>query len=437
MPRALEILFLCHRIPFPPNKGEKIRAHAVLSHLASRHVVHLGCFVDDPADMEHAPALQSLVSGECALFPLNKNALYGRALHALVRGEPITTSYFGDQRLSNWVAHILNARPIHCAYLFGSAMAPYLFDRPEFDPARVVLDMVDIDSDKWLQYAQNAKIPLKWVYRREAKTLFELERRSAQQFGATVFVSPFEAQSFVAMAPEVSGRVYSVANGVDCGRFSPTLDFPNPFPSGCVPIVMTGAMDYRPNVDGAIWFSRSIMPLIRREVPNAHFFAVGANPADGLRAEQGESVTVSGWVADVRPYIAHARAVVAPLRMARGVQNKVLEAMAMEKPVVATNAASRALSVQPGNHLWVEDDPVAFAHAVREAVSGAARAEVARNGRRYVELAHDWSRNLADLDVLLERATGAGSGHILEPEPRVTIDHASISPRTGVMAGGI
>ncbi|MBN9578386.1 MAG: glycosyltransferase, partial [Alphaproteobacteria bacterium] len=116
---------------------------------------------------------------------------------------------------------------------------------------------------------------------------------------------------------------------------------------------------------------------------------------------------------------------------------KVLEAMAMEKPVVATNAASRALSVQPGNHLWVEDDPVAFAHAVREAVSGAVRAEVARNGRRYVELAHDWSRNLADLDVLLERATGAGSGHILEPEPRVTIDHASISPRTGVMAGGI
>lgn len=402
----MEILFLSHRIPFPPNKGEKIRAHAIVTHLAQHHTVHIGAFVDDPDDFAHADSLQALAGGECFLCPLNPKIVYPLGALALIRGTPVTTSYFGSKAMEAWIGKLLASRRIDNAFVFSSAMAPYLLNRQGMNPAKVVLDLVDVDSDKWRQYSQVSWGLKRWIYEREANKLLELERSAAAHFGATVLVSPYEARTFERLAPELVGRIHSVANGVDLSLFSSDHNFPNPFGDDEIPLVMTGAMDYRPNVDGALWFAKSVMPLVTARLQNARFYAVGAKPANVLRKLNLPHMTVTGRVADVRPYIAHAAAVVAPLRLARGIQNKVLEAMAQERPVVATSAASRALFAEAGKDLWVADDPDLFADAVIAAAVGPDRERIAANGRRYVEQHHDWTRNLSGLDTLLQAAVG-------------------------------
>ena len=279
-------------------------------------------------------------------------------------------------------------------------MAPYILDDSGFDPAHAILDMVDIDSDKWRQYAAVARGLQHWIFRREAAKLFRLERAAARRFGATILVSPYEARSFAAMAPESASRIFALSNGVDLVRFAPG-DFPNPFLAAEIPIVMTGHMDYRANVDGVEWFAKEVMPLVARELPDARFHVVGSNPTASLRALAGHLVSLSGYVDDVRPYIRNAAVVVAPLRIARGIQNKVLEAMAMAMPVVATREATQGLDATSGANLWIENEPARFAAAVVAAAKGQDRAKVGVNARKYVESYHDWGRNLSVLDELL------------------------------------
>lgn len=397
----MNILFLVHRIPYPPDKGEKIRAYNMLVHLAKKHVVHLAAFVDDPSDMAHAEALRAMVNGECLLVPISRPQALARMGLAFLSGRPLTTSYFSAAKLNRWLDGVLKRYPIDRAVLFSSAMAPLMLDRTDFDPARVIIDMVDVDSDKWRQYAKDARGPTAWIFAREARTLLTLERKAAAAFGATAFVSPFEAKTFAELAPESRTRVHSIANGIDLERNAPSQSFASPFAPDEIPLVMVGRMDYRPNVEGAIWFAEHVLPLIRAKLPNAHFYAVGAKPAAELKTPR-DATTVTGRVDDVRPYVAHATVVVAPLRLARGVQNKVLEGMAMQKPVVATVPASRGLEVVPGHDLWVEDDPARFAEAVIAAATGPDRERIAANGRRRVERDYDWANTLGALDRLLE-----------------------------------
>jgi sugar transferase (PEP-CTERM/EpsH1 system associated) len=392
----MNVLFLCHRIPYPPDKGEKIRAFHILKHLAARHTVHLAAFVDDTADLAHAEALRASVKGEMLLVPLSRAVTRIRMAMALLAGTPLTTSYFASAKFDRWISAVLPK--VERAVLFSSAMAPFLLKRRDFDPAKVVLDMVDVDSDKWRQYADTASAPMKWIYAREAKTLLDLERRAAAAFGATLLVSPFEAKTFADLAPEVRGRIHSVANGVDLSSAPPSA---NPYADDEIPLAMVGTMDYWPNVEGAIWFAQEVLPRVRKVLPRAQFYIVGAKPAPVLLKPR-EGVTVTGRVDDVRPYVAHAAAVVAPLRLARGVQNKVLEGLAHQKTVVATGAATRGLNVVPGRDLWMADDPRAFADAVIAAATDPERGRIAANGRALVEREYGWNVTLGALDRVLD-----------------------------------
>jgi sugar transferase (PEP-CTERM/EpsH1 system associated) len=284
--------------------------------------------------------------------------------------------------------------------IFGSAMAPYLLDAG-FDGNRVMFDMVDVDSDKWKQYAAASSGFARLIYSREARALEKLERAAARSFGKTLLVSPFEAETFRQIAPASAARIGSLTNGVDLDQFSPG-SYPNPFAAGECAIVMTGRMDYRPNHEGAVWFASEVMPHILRTLPQARAYFVGACPPRALQNLAGPNIVVTGRVPDVRPYLQHAGAVVAPLRIARGVQNKVLEALAMAKPVVATHEATRSLAVTPGNDLWVENDPSRFASAVLAALRSPGRDRVAQNGYDYVKHHHNWAGLLADFEVELD-----------------------------------
>lgn len=399
-----KILFLCHRLPYPPNKGDKIRSHALLCHLASRGEVSLACFIDDEDDLRYVDTVLKLARGDCHFERLSPVKKMSRSAMALLTGRPITTACFGSARLQQWVDRVVRENAFDDVVIFGSAMAPYLL-RSRFPKQRVMFDMVDVDSDKWSQYAASSPGLMSWIYRREARTLEKLERQAAAAFGKTLLVSPFEAETFRQIAPASAAKISCLTNGVDLKASSSAIA--NPFPIGQPVIVMTGRMDYRPNYEGALWFAAEIMPLILKKLPNAKAYFVGANPPRSLREIASPHVMITGSVRDIRPYLQFADAVIAPLRIARGVQNKVLEAMAMGKPVIATREATRSLAVQNGSQLWIANEPSHFAQAVLNALEAPHEDSVAKNGRRHVELHHDWRKLLADFDRELD-ALGGG-----------------------------
>jgi sugar transferase (PEP-CTERM/EpsH1 system associated) len=275
---------------------------------------------------------------------------------------------------------------------------------PEYAQVQRVLDMVDVDSAKWRAYAASKSWPASWLYRRESLRLFAYERRVTSEFAHTVLVSAAEAELFRTLAPECAAKVSHYENGVDAARFAPEHAFASPYPPGERVLVFTGAMDYWANVDAVVWFAREVMPEVARAVPAARFYIVGGRPTPAVRALAAlPNVIVTGTVPEIRSYLAHAAAAVAPLRIARGVQNKVLEAMAMAKPVIATPAALEGIGCGPEFAALVADDPTALARIAVAVLQGRLGSDLGRQGRDYVVRCHDWSRTVSPLDTLLER----------------------------------
>ncbi|WGS85535.1 TIGR03087 family PEP-CTERM/XrtA system glycosyltransferase [Methylomonas sp. UP202] len=392
-----KLLYLIHRIPFPPNKGDKIRSFHFLRALAKRYEIFLGTFVDDPEDRQYIEALKPYCRDVCCveLSPgLNKL----KSARGLFSGEALSLPYYRDKALRRWVDQVISTEGIDRALIFSSPMAQYAERYPEL---RVVADFVDVDSDKWSQYANSKSWPAAWIYRREARTLLSYETRIASRAAKTIFVSEQEAALFKTLAPLEKDKIDFVNNGVDTDRFDPKVAGDSPFPSGQSPIVFTGAMDYWANVDAVKWFAETVFPEIKRQCPHAKFYIVGSKPAKEVLqlSENDSAVIVTGKVDDVRPYIVHARLIVAPLRIARGIQNKVLEAMAMAKPVVATSAAMEGISAGQELQVAVADEPNEFAERV---VSYLQQPTVyAEDNRRFVERAFGWSANADKLLTLL------------------------------------
>jgi sugar transferase (PEP-CTERM/EpsH1 system associated) len=267
---------------------------------------------------------------------------------------------------------------------------------------RRVIDFVDVDSDKWRQYAGRKSWPLGWLYRREAKYLLMFEKNVATTFDSSIFVSSAEADLFKRLAPEAAGRVGFLDNGVDGDYFSPQRDYDNPYDSQARIIVFTGVMDYWANVHAVKWFALHVMPRVREAVPSAKFVIVGARPSGEVqKLVDLPGVEVTGAVPDVRPYLAHAHVAVAPLRIARGVQNKVLEAMAMTKAVVATPAAVEGIDFANPEELQVAESEKEFASRVIRLLSQDIPASAVES-RQWVTERYDWNRNLDRIGALLE-----------------------------------
>jgi len=394
------LLFLCHRLPYPPNKGDKIRSYHFLRHLAGRYRVFLGTFVDDPADWQHVEPLRALCA-DVHVERLSPRARRVGSAVGLLTGEALTLPYFRSRQLQTWVQAITRREGILRAFAYSSPMAQYLDDVPHL---RRFIDFVDLDSAKWGDYARTRKWPISALYAREARRLLCFEKDAASRAEAVIFVTDEEATLFRELAPESADHVMTIRNGVDSEYFSPAHDFESPFAPGERAIVFTGAMDYWPNVDAVVWFAREVLPEIRRRDPAARFYVVGMNPDASVRVLGNEPTTVvTGRVSDVRPYLKYARVIVAPLRVARGIQNKVLEAMAMAKPTVATPAAAGALSALPGSEIEVAADTYAFAEKVLEAMDPVRGERMGRLARSRVLADYAWPASLKLLDELLER----------------------------------
>jgi len=403
-----ELLFLAHRIPYPPDKGDKIRSWHFLLHLARRYRVHLGCFVDDPRDWQFRDVLRELC-GESCFIPLDPRLATLRSLPALLTGQPMTVPYYSDRRLHRWVSDIMARPQVRHVFVYCSAMAQYVMDG-DWTGKRCVADIVDLDSEKWMDYARRAPLSRRWLYGREGRALREVERSIAGSFGATLIATEAERMLFQRIAPEATERIKCISNGVDSDYFSPERHYENPHQPGAVTLVFSGAMDYRPNVDAVIHFAQTILPAIRRRIPAVRFVIVGSNPQPEVMAlAAGAEITVTGRVPDVRPYLAHAGAIVAPLRIARGVQNKVLEGMAMAKPVVASPAALAGIVADVGAEVLRAENPEEFADAVHQAAMTDRGAAIGRNARRRVVADYSWSASWERLDGLLDKQSISGA----------------------------
>ena len=402
-----DLLFLPHRLPYPPNKGDKVRSYHLLKYLAERHRVFVGTFVDDPFDVQYIPKLEALCAG-LKVVRLNPKLASLRSLQGFLTGEALTLPYYRDAVLSRWVEQTVREQNIRTIVVYSSAMAQYV---PAIPGLRVLTDFVDVDSAKWSQYAEKKAWPMSWVYRREGRRLLAFERRVADRSEASFLTTDAEVELFRRLTPGCRARVEAINNGVDSAFFSPEGAIPSPYVTGEIPLVFTGAMDYWPNVDAVSWFARDMLPALREKLPAVKFYIVGMRPAPAVRELAGEHVVVTGTVPDVRPYLRHARVVVAPLRVARGVQNKVLEAMAMARPVVVAQACAGGIAAEPGIHFETAADPAGFVDRIVALLQDAVRAErMGQAARDQIVARYSWNAHLQRLGPYLQPDTLAAAG---------------------------
>lgn len=432
----MKLLILIHRLPCPPDRGAKLRASEELSYLARRHEVWCAGFIEAGGQADRRRiARDSLVNWRkicraVAAVPLYRPLAGARAMHWLLAGATATEGYFASRRLERQVLRWAKDIRFDAVLAFSSSMAPLALRVP----ARTrVLDLVDLDSRKWAQMAETATWPLRWIYRTEGRRLARREQDWMAAFDASVLInereaallgdggsSPKAATGPIGARPAVAGRrVHVIETGTCSEGHSIALQRRHATGAdGALPeeanIGFIGAMDYPPNVEGACWFARLALPLIRARRPDAAFWIVGRSPTRAVRAlDDGCSIHVTGTVPSIGPYLSRMRVSVAPLRLARGVQTKVLTAMAAGIPCVVTPCVAEGIGAQAGREILVAESPDRFARAVRALLDNRERAEsVGAAGRRFVLQRFHPEAGLAKLEMLLQ-GSEMDSGHPL------------------------
>ena len=397
------ILFLAHRVPFPPNKGDKIRAFHELRHLARSHEIWLGAPADDPADIEHLEAatrdFRGAYFGHVGPWQTSLN-LAGAAFS----GAPLSVRRFYHPGLARWCRRVLTEVQPDLVFVFSSAAAQFVQGRLSGE-TRLITDFVDADAEKWRAYEAASQGPKRWLYGAEFRRLVRYEAEIASLSAANLFVSQTERSIFSRLVPMATG-LHVVPNGVDTDFFQPRAEFGAVKPGS---IVFSGTMDYKPNIEAVSWFAGDILPLIRRRIPDAHLNIVGAKPASAVLALGArDGITVTGSVPDMRPWLQRAQVIVTPLKIARGIQNKVLEGMAMAKPVVTTPEALDGITAAPGRDLLVASGAAEFADQVVTVLAGKAPENLGANARAAVIAHHSWAHHLGRLDELIAQALHGG-----------------------------
>jgi sugar transferase (PEP-CTERM/EpsH1 system associated) len=399
-----EILFLAHRAPWPPDRGDRIRSWHMLEALLKLAPVHVAALVDNYADEAVARAKLAPLCASLHLS-IRRRTRPAALLQSLAMREPASVRAFGNSGLRAHVAGLLRHGDITRIVGFSGQMAQYLPPRSHFS-GPVLMDLVDVDSAKFEQFGRDAAAtsPLGWVNRREGRMLAAYEAGIAARADVVSFVSEAEAALFRQRSGATN--VVALENGIDTSRFDPAggftpLDFDTrPLGPLCV---FTGQMDYQPNVDAVTHFARESLPALRQQVKAASFAIVGRAPTrEVLALEAIPGVLVTGEVPDTRPWLAAADVVVAPLKLARGVQNKLLEAMAMAKPIVASSAAAQGIDAQDSQHLLVADGAPATAAAVTALLRDPARRSALGMAARERMIArYGWDATMAPLAKML------------------------------------
>lgn len=378
-----ELLFIAHRLPYPPDKGERVRAFHEILELAKEFRLTVAAPIGRPAELAQADALR----GYCAdvlTAPVGRAKwLLGLAKH--MQGGSNTEAHFNVPALTALLRRRAAKKPFDIVIAYSSAVVPTALAMPA---AVHLADLVDADSAKWRAYAETSGPLKRWFYRREADGVAALERAAVEACQATFVVSEAEA----AALPVRNDRVHVLANGVDLEYFHPA-----PEPASGVPsLAFTGQMDYAPNVQGVCWFVEHVWPQLKANRPGLKFVIIGRDPTAAVRRLAAiDGIVVTGSVADVRPYVRRAAAVVVPLRIAPGISNKVLEAMAMGKCIIASPAALTGLDVEVGRDLLQADTSPQWLAALEQTLADPSlRSRLGLAARARAESSYRWSARL-------------------------------------------
>jgi len=394
-----EILFLAHRVPWPADRGDKIRSNNILKRLTELGRVHLGAFADDARDMNYSGEMRKFLASQHV--ELRTKPQWRAGIEALRTGQPVSLTSFHSEHMQDWINELLSRGKVSHIFVFSGQMAQYV---PANFNGKLIMDFVDVDSAKFESYAGDGNPAMRWINAREGRLLSDFEHDVARRADASLFVSDAEAALFRERSGLRVDKVMPLSNGIDTLFYDPKADFELPTKKLSGPIIaFTGQMDYRPNVEAVSDFAANAMPAILEEFPRAKFVIVGRNPAPAVRALATlEGVEVTGAVDDVRSWLSIADVVVAPLRIARGIQNKVLEAMAMAKPVVASTAAAEGIAAADGKHFIIAPSVAKEARAVIELLQDKKRCQkIGLAARGHVIDHYGWAHQLQPLDDLL------------------------------------
>ena len=421
----MRLLFIAHRIPYPPNKGDKIRSYHELGFLSRHFEVDLVCFYGGRKEQDYIHKLQ----GMCASVSGFHRGWWHQATSLIaggLKGMALSMALYRHRGMQRKIDRLIAKHKYSRIFVFSGQMAQYI---PAKLLPRTVVDFCDVDSHKWDNYADRLPFYLAWIYRLEARRLLAFETSVSLKAQASIFITPAELELFRRLGG--GGRLVRLGNGVDTEYFHPREGGAGAGGSGAggsearAPgtggpeagrILFTGAMDYFPNEEGVAWFAREVFPGLRAKIPGARFVIAGSNPSLRVRRlARIEGVEVTGFVPDMRAEQARAQVVVVPLRIARGMQNKVLEAMACGKAVVVSAKALGGIQAEKGRDLLVADSPEEFLVCVERLLKNTGRAEaMGKAARRYIEENFSWERNLGrDLLPLLKGAAvenGGGAG---------------------------
>ena len=398
-----EILFISHRMPFPPDRGDKIRSHHILKRLAALAPVHVATFADDERDLAEEVELAAIARSYRLVRRVKPLIVAG--MQSLLQRAPVSLPAFANAELTSYIEQVLRERQITTIFVFSGQMGQYI---PDWFKGRVVFDFVDVDSAKFEAYADRDTGLRRWINAREARLLQAEEERQARRAAVSLLVSAEEAALFrLRLSPEAAATcdVRALRNGIDSKFFDPANVRPATRMMEHVgpKLIFAGQMDYAPNIEAAQRMIQRVMPRIRSRRPDATFHVVGRNPPDELTRSDGQNgIYVWGGVDDIRAWLAAADMAVVPLEIARGVQNKVLEAMAMALPVVLTSAAATGIGGTDGKHFAVADSDDELVDRISAFLShsrlGAAMGKAAR---RHVVDSLSWHASLASLPEMI------------------------------------
>ncbi len=398
------ILMLCHRIPYPADKGDKIRNLNILRNIQKKADVYLGCFIDSEFDLRYQTELAKEVT---ELYCIFRSPIIGciQSIFGIVSGKSITQSWFFDNKMHEWIEQVL---PRCDAILFCStAMIQYKKIKNGSCPQ--IIDLVDVDSDKWIQYSLSSRWLKRWIFRREARLVYNLEANAGNDFDKIILVSDDEAEYYKKVHPQVVlSKISGLSNGIDSEYFNPAkYSISNKIVPGRV--VFTGEMNYKPNIEAVVWFVENVWQEVLKKRPDATFVIVGRNPSPVIQAMNLiNNIIVTGRIDDVRPFLAEAALVVAPMLIARGLKNKVLEAMAMSKPLVVTPQALLGLNNLPKSpNLEIKTSPNEFADACIRQLN--LRVLNVPAHREYVKNFFSWESRLEPLYEMLQINTNGNN----------------------------
>ena len=395
----MRILFLTHRVPYPPDRGDRIRSFNFIKHLSIKHEIDLMSVSFEIFSSAEVKKNLERLCRSVNIFSISYKKNIIKAIPFLFTKIPLTISMFYSDELHVSLRERLRYEKYDLIYIYSSSMAQYVnkvYDTPK------VMDFIDVDSEKWNDYAQRAWGIKKWIYKREARFLRNFEISIERHCQASVLVSPAEVSLFKSFAPDAE-LLYNIPNGVDLPKEQKHI-----FSGGKENnrIVFVGVMDYFPNIDAVKWFAREIFPYILKKKPEAEFFIVGKNPSREVKelTKEINNIHVTGYVSDIMEYLTKAKVAVIPLKIARGIQNKVLEAMAAGVPVVATSAAIEGIDVVIGHNILVADNAKDFSSNILELMENNKLSQkIATNAVNLIKEKYAWESKVQDLEELMTK----------------------------------